>query len=153
MGTQTTGDSYSYNATTGVVADGTDGILELNLYPGGGAGQLPPGNFGTVDIGSPNNSTADLTRQILYGISEDDLAYFGGTFELGVDGTIQIKAMARTLIELPLSKLDSQAISGWRRFSGMWPRKARLRNCSKGISMSSSWSRAVRTPFTSLEVR
>ena len=89
-GTQSTGDSYSYNAATGVVTDGTDGILELNLYPGGGAGQLPPGNFGTVDIGSPNNSTADLTRQILYGISEDDLAYFGGTFELGVDGTIQI---------------------------------------------------------------
>ncbi len=89
-GTQTIGDSYSYNAATGVVTNGTDEILELNLYPGSGTGQLPPGNFGTVDIGSANNSTADLTRQILYGVSEDDLAFFGGSLELGADGTIDL---------------------------------------------------------------
>lgn len=87
-GTQTTGDQYTYNPTNGAVTSGGDGILELNLYPGGGTGQLPPGNFGTVDIGSPNNSTADLTRQIRYGISEEDLAFFGGTLELGMDGTL-----------------------------------------------------------------
>lgn len=87
-GTVSTGDSYSYNATSGAVTGGSDGILELNLYPGGGSGQLPPGNFGTVDIGSNNNSTTDLTRQIRYGVSEDDLAYFGGTLELGADGTL-----------------------------------------------------------------
>jgi hypothetical protein len=89
-GTFTTGDQYSYNAATGTVTSGADGIPELNLYPGGGVGQLPPGNFGTVDIGSPSNSTADLARQILYGINEDDLSYFGGTLELGADGEIDL---------------------------------------------------------------
>jgi hypothetical protein len=29
-----------------------------------------------VDIGSPNNSTADISRQILYGINSNDLSYF-----------------------------------------------------------------------------
>lgn len=89
-GTLTTGDSYTYNATTGAVTGSGDGILELNLYPGAGVGQLPPGNFGTVDIGSSSNSTADLSRQILHGISESDLAYHGGTLELGTDGTLHL---------------------------------------------------------------
>lgn len=89
-GTVTTGDQYSYNSVTGAVTGGGDGILELNLYPGSGTGQLPPGNFGTVDIGSPNNSTADLSRQILYGVNQDDLAYFGGTLELGSNGEIDL---------------------------------------------------------------
>lgn len=37
---------------------------------------LPPGNRGTVDIGSPNNSTNDLKRQIVYGVNANDLAFF-----------------------------------------------------------------------------
>ena len=87
-GTHTCGDHYSYDPDTGVVSPGPDGILEINLYPGAGANQLPPGNFGTVDIGSPNNSTADLSRQILYGVNEADLAWFGGELKLGADGTL-----------------------------------------------------------------
>lgn len=82
-GTWSTGDNYAYDSETGTVSPGSDGILELNLYPGAGWGQLPPGNFGTVDIGSPNNSTADITRQILYGINAEDLSYFGGELKLG----------------------------------------------------------------------
>lgn len=89
-GTVTTGDNYSYDPATGTVSAGPDGIEELNLYPGSGAGQLPSGNFGTVDIGSPNNSTADLSRQIRYGVSESDLAYFGGELVFGPDGTLQL---------------------------------------------------------------
>lgn len=87
-GTHTSGDHYSYDPETGVVSPGPDGILELNLYPGAGSNQLPPGNFGTVDIGSPNNSAADLARQILHGISQSDLAWFGGEIRLGPDGTL-----------------------------------------------------------------
>lgn len=88
-GTVTTGDHYSYNPETGVVTDGPDGIAELNLYPGSGSGQLPPGNFGTVDIGSSGNSTADLTRQILHGVSAADLAHHGGELRLsGVSQTL-----------------------------------------------------------------
>lgn len=83
-------DRYTYNETTGSVQQGADGIFELNLYPGSGTGQLPPGNFGTVDIGSPNNSTADLSRQIRYGVNAEDLSYFGGELRLGADGTLQL---------------------------------------------------------------
>jgi len=89
-GTLTSGDSYSYDASNGNVTGGSDGILELNLYPGAGTGQLPPGNFGTVDIGSPNNSTSVIANQILYGLTESDLAYHGGTLELGSDGTLPL---------------------------------------------------------------
>ncbi len=89
-GTTTSGDNYSYDPDTGVVSAGGDGIKELNFYPGAGSGQLPPGNFGTVDIGGSNNSTADIARQILEGVSADDLAHFGGTLEFGSDGTLTL---------------------------------------------------------------
>lgn len=88
-GAFTSGDNWTYNAATGAVTAGPDGINELNLYPGGGASQLPPGNFGTVDIGNPNNSTADISRQIREGVNADDLAYFGGELVLGPDGTLE----------------------------------------------------------------
>ena len=66
-----------------------DGKLELNMYPlSNGSSGVAPGNFGTVDIGSSNNSTADLKRQILVGVSAEDLAYFGGSLKLGPDGTL-----------------------------------------------------------------
>ncbi len=83
-----THDNYSYDTDSGTVSAGADGVLELNLYPGAGANQLPPGNFGTVDIGPDNNSTADIRRQILYGVNAADLSYFGGRLELGEDGTV-----------------------------------------------------------------
>lgn len=89
-GELTTGDNFAYDADTGDVSAGADGILELNLYPGSGEGQLPPGNFGTVDIGSPNNSTNDIARQIREGVNEEDLSYFGGTLRLGSDGTLPL---------------------------------------------------------------
>lgn len=84
-------DHYSYNSDSGTVSSGADGIGELNLYPGAGTGQLSPGNFGTVDIGSPNNSTADLSRQIRYGVNADDLSYFpNGELRLGANGTLSL---------------------------------------------------------------
>jgi len=70
-------DNYAYDPATGCVSAGSDGILEVDLYPYGN-GSLPPGNRGTVDIGSPNNSTSDLCRQILYGLNAYDLSFFGG---------------------------------------------------------------------------
>ncbi len=75
-------DNFSYNEQTKQVSSGTDGILEVNLYPTGD-GSLPPGNRGTVDIGGSNNSTNDLKRQILHGINQDDLDQLG--FELRFD--------------------------------------------------------------------
>lgn len=89
-GTFTTGDNFRYNEATGQVTAGSDGIRELNLYPGGGSGQLPPGNFGTVDIGGANNSTSDLSRQIRYGISPDDIQELGFDLVLGPSGSFQL---------------------------------------------------------------
>lgn len=70
-------DEFRFNPANGTVSSGSDGILEVDLYPYGN-NALPPGNRGTVDIGSPNNSTNDLKRQILYGLNAFDLSFFGG---------------------------------------------------------------------------
>ena len=70
-------DDYSYNTGLDKVVQSSDGILEVNLYPAGSS-SLPPGNRGTVDIGSPGNSTADLKRQIKEGVNGSDLEWFGG---------------------------------------------------------------------------
>lgn len=78
-------DFYEYEPGTGSVAGGSDGLLELNMFPLTNAAS---GNFGTVDIGSSNNSTADLERQILNGVSAGDLAYHGGSLKLGPGGTL-----------------------------------------------------------------
>ncbi len=68
-------DNYSYNENNGSVSSGSDGVLEMNMYPNGTVA-LPPGNRGTVDLGSPNNSTADISRQILHGMNEFDFSFF-----------------------------------------------------------------------------
>jgi len=70
-------DNWAYNPTTGTVAPGSDGVLEVNLYPSG-SNLMPPGNRGTVNIGTTNNGTNNLTRQIVYGLSSSDLAPYGG---------------------------------------------------------------------------
>jgi hypothetical protein len=87
-------DNFSRNAATGTVTAGSDGVHECKLYPltnGAGNSQLPPGNFGTVDIGAPNNSTADLVRQIQYGPNATDLSYFPNS-------TVQVNPATGTLI-------------------------------------------------------
>lgn len=80
-------DDFGYNAQLNKVENSPDGILEVSLYPSGSS-SLPPGNRGTVDIGSPNNSTADLKRQIRDGINADDLSWFGG--ELRFDEALEL---------------------------------------------------------------
>ena len=82
-------DNWRYDPLTGHVSLGADQIREVNLYP---QGTGAPGNRGTVDIGSPNNSTCDIKRQIVNGISPADLAFLGGKIELGPDGTLPLHA-------------------------------------------------------------
>ena len=89
-GTHSTGDDFSFDPDTGEVDSGSDGLEEINFYPGGGVTQLVPGNFGTVDIGGSNNSTADIVRQLLEGVNADDLAHHGGELKLGDDGTLTL---------------------------------------------------------------
>ncbi|HID22059.1 MAG TPA: hypothetical protein EYP14_06615, partial [Planctomycetaceae bacterium] len=92
-------DDYCYDSCCQHVCEGSDGVLEINIYPeaapgnprgnGNGTNQWTPGNRGTIDLGNPNNATPDLERQILYGLNEEDLSYFGG--ELNFDeGPIEV---------------------------------------------------------------
>ncbi|MCM2374986.1 TadG family pilus assembly protein [Aporhodopirellula aestuarii] len=78
-----TDDSLSWSNGQ-VVATG-NGKCECNLYP---QGTGSPGNRGTVDIGSSNNSTNDIARQILSGISRDDLLDLNGPLEFNVNGEL-----------------------------------------------------------------
>jgi hypothetical protein len=80
-------DQYKYNVATNTVTAGSDGIPEGNLFP---QGTGSPGNRGTVDIGTNNNSTSHLVSQILNGLSASDLAAYGGQLTLNSDGTLML---------------------------------------------------------------
>jgi len=80
-------DNWMWDEQEQRVRRGRDGIREVNLYP---QGTGSPGNRGTVDIGSSNNSTADIARQILHGISPQDLAYHGGKLEFDQNGKLYL---------------------------------------------------------------
>ncbi|MBN2328032.1 MAG: Tad domain-containing protein [Candidatus Omnitrophica bacterium] len=65
-------------------------IPEFNMYPD--SSDKTPGNFGTIDIGTTDNSTDDLMFQINYGISDADIALaraqYDQDFELDDDEPI-----------------------------------------------------------------
>lgn len=86
---QTFEDNLTYHEATKSVCSGGDNIPELNIYPDANT-QLPPGNRGMVDLGAPNNSTADVKRQILYGLNAYDFSFFPNN-EIRTDlGPIQL---------------------------------------------------------------
>lgn len=78
-------DSWTWDEAHGTVTNGADGIREVNLYP---QGTGSPGNRGTVDIGPSNNSTADISRQILTGASPADMAAIGGELKFNASGEL-----------------------------------------------------------------
>ncbi len=80
-------DDYCYDETTKRIVCGSDGQPEVNLYP---QGTGSPGNRGTVDIGGANNSTADIARQIVNGISESDLNALGKPLALDDNGQLTL---------------------------------------------------------------
>lgn len=85
-------DNYTWNEESKTITSGPDGILEVNLFPYGPQ-DLMPGNRGTVDFGDTGNSTADIERQILYGLNDSDWAALAnqGITELNWDsGPIDI---------------------------------------------------------------
>jgi hypothetical protein len=64
-----------------------DGVTDVNLFPLDiGAG----GNFGTIDIGGDNSTTPTLRRQIVNGLTRQDLEYHGGALELNSSGTMTL---------------------------------------------------------------
>lgn len=82
-----TADNYQYDPTDGSVSSGSDGVLEVNLYP---QGTGSPGNRGTVDIGGSNNSTNDIARQIVDGISRQDILDLGKPLDLSELGQMTL---------------------------------------------------------------
>lgn len=81
-------DQHRYDPVSGEVSNSSDGVPEVNIYPDANSA-MPSGNRGTVDIGSSNNSTADLKRQIQYGISASDLSWFpDGELRFNDDGVL-----------------------------------------------------------------
>lgn len=78
-------DQWKWDAEAKRVVPGMDSIKEVNLYP---QSTGSPGNRGTVDIGGSNNSTADISRQIVDGISADDMSHFP-------DGKLQFDAQGK----------------------------------------------------------
>jgi len=82
-------DEWTWDRESGQVLPGPDGIPELNLYPEN-VGDDNSGNRGTVDIGSADNSTAEIVRQILEGPNSHDLAYHGDSLELSDNGKLYL---------------------------------------------------------------
>ncbi|MEX2171181.1 MAG: pilus assembly protein TadG-related protein [Pirellulales bacterium] len=78
-------DNYRWTGTT--IESDSDSFREMNLFP---QATGSPGNRGTVDIGSSNNSTSDIARQILYGVTAEDLAHHGGKLEFDACGELEL---------------------------------------------------------------
>ncbi len=78
---------WAIDSDTGLPVNGYDNLIEVNLYP---QGTDSPGNRGTVDIGSSNNSTADIARQILHGVNATDLAVLGGEIRFDNAGELKL---------------------------------------------------------------
>ncbi len=80
-------DVFTHDMTNCTVSRGPDGVTEIDIYPG----KVAPGNFGTIDIGSENNATPDISRQIRYGPNAYDLSFFpNNTIQLGDDGILTL---------------------------------------------------------------
>jgi hypothetical protein len=73
-------DDWLVDPETDGVWRGTDGIREMTIYPNSTGSS---GNFGTLEIGDPNNGVPELSSQIASGISKADLDYQGGELALG----------------------------------------------------------------------
>jgi uncharacterized membrane protein len=78
-------DDWSWDAECRQVRPWSDGIREVDLFPHGIGS---PGNRGTVDIGNSNNSTSDIARQTVGGVSNADLEYHGGELKLDDNGEL-----------------------------------------------------------------
>jgi hypothetical protein len=80
-------DCWRWDEDDSCVRPGSDGRREVNLYP---LGTGSPGNRGTVDIGGSNNSTNDIARQVVHGISPEDLEHHGGKLEFDGNGELML---------------------------------------------------------------
>ena len=59
------GDAYTFNYQTSQITKATDGISEINIYPG----KTNPGNFGLLNFDNGNNSASTVGDQIQSGLT------------------------------------------------------------------------------------
>lgn len=81
------GDEYAYDPSTESVSPGRDSTREVNVYPGDQA----PGNFGLLNIGTPNLGLPALVNQIENGVPPEDFERETGSAELtfyGDEGSV-----------------------------------------------------------------
>ncbi|HKB03890.1 MAG TPA: pilus assembly protein TadG-related protein [Gemmataceae bacterium] len=75
----------------GSVVSGPDGIKEIVLFSDT---NNKPGNFGSLDIGSSQNGTPELDRQILYGPTAEDFQNSDFRDKVAADGALYIPFIA-----------------------------------------------------------
>ena len=103
------------------ITSGQDGIPELEMFPGPwDNGDLPPGNFGVLQIGPQGEVLEVLRRQIDMGPTQDDMAPHGGALKSGeqIPGRTGIKSSTKHAF-----------LGGWadgRTFGGMLGRPRQL---------------------------
>ncbi|MCH7884500.1 MAG: hypothetical protein IIC01_04550 [Planctomycetes bacterium] len=68
-------DQYTFDSGTDTVSTGSDGIREIKLYPYDTA----PGNFGLLNIGTPNQGVPALQDHIENGVPPEDFEAEVGT--------------------------------------------------------------------------
>ena len=108
-------DRYAFDAEAETVSSGTDRAGEIVLYPG----EYAPGNYGLLNIGLPSQSSAELFRQIDYGIEPEEFELETGSSELTFfddDGdpvtyTMSGSTGMRAAIEAPLQELVGQLVA------------------------------------------
>jgi Putative Flp pilus-assembly TadE/G-like len=83
-------DDWTVRADGSVVA-GADGVREIILFSDT---NNKPGNFGSLDIGSSQNGTPELDRQILYGPTVEDFQNSDFRNKVAADGALYIPFVA-----------------------------------------------------------
>jgi hypothetical protein len=118
------GDNYAYRPGDGDfgVESGYDGVPELVMFPGpwSGEGELPPGNFGLLQIGPGGGELTAVRRQIDMGPSVADMESRAGKLAAGdqLPGRTGIKSASKIAF-----------LGGWadsREFGGMLGRPRQL---------------------------
>ncbi len=106
-------DSFEWDADFETVNAEHDGIREINLYPHDG----PPGNFGALNIGIPNQSTTGLRDQIENGVASeafvaeigtDQVVFydeFGDPVTYSMSGNTGLSAAVEPSIELRVGEI------------------------------------------------
>ena len=101
LGSGGAGDEYAYQPGSGSfgVVGGSDGVAEIVMFPGpwDDGSEVPPGNFGVIQIGPEGSVLTALRRQIDQGPSVHDMASHGGRLEAGdlVPGETGLKSSTK----------------------------------------------------------